>query len=202
VLFTHTDHLPLLRRYMKVKLGQRCSELFHCVQENDLALESCENRLLESVLPARADDRPAIPGQYELFKGFTPAELRVIASLLQRRVYPQSEIIINAGDEASELFFLARGGVSVFVNVDSVKRKRLATFTRGMVFGEMAVIDRAPRSAMIVADSEVTCDVMSRDDFDHLDQSHPGIKIKLLESLCQCLCRRLRTVNRKLAVFD
>jgi glutaminase len=71
-----------------------------------------------------------------------------------------------------------------------------------MVFGEMAVVDRAPRSAMIVADSEVVCDVMSLDDFERLGTTHPAIKIKLLENLSLCLCRRLRTVNRKLAVFD
>jgi glutaminase len=66
----------------------------------------------------------------------------------------------------------------------------------------MAVIDRAPRSALIVADSEVTCDVMTIEDFDRLGTAHAGVKIKLLENLCLCLCRRLRTVNRKLAVFD
>jgi len=202
VLFTHSDHLPLLRRYMKVKLGDRYSELFRTMQENDLALEWCENRVIEAALPARRDDSPATPGQYELFANFTPAEIGVIGSLLRRRIYQQGETIINAGDEASELFFLARGVVSVFVAVDDKTRKRLATFTRGMVFGEMAVIDRAPRSALILADSEVICDVMTIEDFDRLGTTHPGAKIKLLENLCLCLCRRLRTVNRKLAVFD
>ena len=202
VLFTHSDHLPLLRRYMKVKLGGRYSELFRSVQENDLALEWCENRVIEAALPPRLDDGPATPGQYELFQNFTPSELEVMASLLLRRTYPPTESIINAGDEAREIFFLARGGVSVFVPLAGGARKRLATFTRGMVFGEMAVLDRAPRSAMIVADTEVVCDVMSLEDFDRLGLTHPGLKIKLLENLCLCLCRRLRTVNRKLAVFD
>jgi len=137
-----------------------------------------------------------------LFENFTPAEITVIASLLQRRTYQQNETIINVGDEARELFFLARGGVSVFVPLESGERKRLATFTRGMTFGEMAVIDRAPRSAVIVADSEVVCDVLSIEEFERLGTTHPGIKIKLLENLCLCLSRRLRAVNRKLAVFD
>jgi glutaminase len=209
VVFTHSNHLPLLRRYMKVKLGERFAELFRSMEENDLALEWCENRVIEAALPAGRDDGPAAPGQYELFENFTQPEIGVIASLLQRRTYQQSEIIINVGDEARELFFLARGEVSVFVLVDTAAgpessraQKRLATFTRGMVFGEMAVIDRAPRSARIVADSEVVCDVLGIEDFDRLGTTHPGIKIKLLENLCLCLCRRLRTVNRKLAVFD
>jgi glutaminase len=202
VLFTHSDHLPLLRRYMKVRLGDRYSGLFRSMQENDLALEWCENRVIEAALPARDDDGPATPGQYELFANFAPDEIGVIGALLRRRIYQQGETIINTGDEASELFFLARGAVSVFVAVDDKTRKRLATFTRGMVFGEMAVIDRAPRSAQILADSEVMCDVMTIEDFDRLGTTHPEVKIKLLENLCLCLCRRLRTVNRKLAVFD
>ena len=202
ILFTHADHLPLLRRYMKVKLGTRYSELFRSVPENDLALEWSENRIIESSLPTRKDDRPVTRGHYELFKNFSANDLIAIAPLLQRRTYQQGETIINAGDDADELYFLARGGVSVFVPLEGGGRKRLATFTRGMVFGEMAVIDRAPRSAMIVADTEVTCDVLSTANFDGLGTTHPELKIKLLENLCLVLCRRLRMVNRKLSVFD
>ena len=49
----------------------------------------------------------------------------LVAGLLQRRTYQQSETIINVGDEARELYFLARGGVSVFVPLEEGARKRL-----------------------------------------------------------------------------
>jgi glutaminase len=100
------------------------------------------------------------------------------------------------------MFFLARGSVIVFVPLESGGRKRLATFSAGMVFGEMAVIDRAPRSAMIVADSPVVCDALDVEDFERLGTTHPRIKIKLLEKLTVILSRRLRKANRKLSVFD
>ncbi len=202
VLFTHAEHLPLLRRYLKVKLGGRYEELFRAIEDNDLALEWCENRLIEAALPDRAADRLAKLERYELFANFTPDELAVIASLLKRRVYQQSEAIINAGDEARELFFLARGGVSVLIPTESGAPRRLATFSTGMVFGEMAVIDRAPRSAKIVADTEVVCDVLGLEDFENLSTTQPSVKIKLLENLSLCLCQRLRKANRKLSVFD
>jgi CRP-like cAMP-binding protein len=137
-----------------------------------------------------------------LLEKFTREETLMIASLLLRKTYQQGEVIINAGDDAGEMFFLAGGSVSVFVPLESGGRKRLATFAAGMIFGEMAIIDRAPRSAMIVADSPVTCDALRVEDFDQLGTTHPGIKIKLLESLSLCLCRRLRAANRKLSVFD
>ena len=71
-----------------------------------------------------------------------------------------------------------------------------------MVFGEMAMIDRAPRSAIIMADTKVECDLLSLEDFDELGRSHPNIKINLLDSLSLGLCRKLRKANREISVFD
>ena len=202
VLFTHAEHVPLLRRYMKAKLDDRYPDLFRSIEDNDLALEWCENRLIKAALPDGPGDRLAKPEQYELFGNFTRDEISEIGPLLKRRVYQQTEVIINVGEDARELFFVARGAVSVLVPAEASAHRRLATFSAGMVFGEMAVIDRAPRSARIVADTEVECDVLSLDDFEKLSTSHPGVKIKLLENLCLCLSQRLRKANRKLSVFD
>jgi glutaminase len=165
-------------------------------------LEWCENRLLENELPARRIGDTASPAQYELFANFTAEELAVVTALLKRRIYQRSETIIRAGDDARELFFLARGSVSVFIALPSGAQKRLATFSPGMSFGEMAVIDRAPRSAMIVADTEVECDLLTVEDIEPLGQTYPGIKIKLLENLCLGLCRKLRKANRELSTFE
>lgn len=202
LLFTHTGQLSLLRRYLKLKLGGRFEELFHAFDENDLALEWCEDRVLDRALPRRSPGAKASPKDYELLTGLTPDELANIRRLLLRRNYDPGEVIIHAGDKAGEIFFLAQGGVSVFTSPQAESRKRLATFSAGMVFGEMAAIDRAPRSAMIVADSRVACDVLSLEDFEQLGTTHPGIKIRLLENLSLCVCRRLRTANRKLSVYD
>jgi glutaminase len=71
-----------------------------------------------------------------------------------------------------------------------------------MSFGEMAVIDRAPRSALIVADTEVECDLLAVGDLEQLGQQHPAIQIQLLQNLCLGLCRKLRKANREFSVFD
>ena len=201
-LHAHTSRLSLIRRYLKLKLGDRFEQLFHAFEDNDLALEWCEDRLLEKAMPRRSASASASLADYEMFENFTEAELAAMGNLLQRRSHREGEAIINAGDPASEIYFLAQGSVSVFTSPEVESRKRLATFSAGMVFGEMAAIDRAPRSAMIVADSEVVCDVLSLEDFERLDAEHPGIKIKLLQNLSLGLCRRLRTANRKLSVYD
>ena len=201
-LFTHIGHQPLLRRYLKAKLGRRFEKLFQPFDDNDHALEWCENRLLKKTLPGRPLRRAIKAGQYELCKNFTADELKIFGLLLKRRTFAPGETLIRLGDQAREMFFLARGNVSVFVPQSEGARRRLATFSAGMNFGEMALIDGAPRSAMIVADSAGECDGLSVEDFDRLAGTHPVIKIKLLKNLNLSLCHRLRKANRELSLFD
>ena len=200
VVFTQVDRLPLLRRVMKLKLAERYEDLFRPLEDNDLALEWCENRVIAAALPNRPADQIVKPEQYELFENFTAPEIAQVVALLQRRTYQPDEVILKAGDPGDEMFFLAKGRASVFAQAESGARKRLATFSPSMVFGEIAMLDHAPRTATIIADSEITCDVLNRESFQQLGASHPGIKIKLLENLSLCLCRRLR--ERKLSVLE
>ncbi len=202
LLFTHADRFPVLRRLMKVKLEARYEELFRMFDDIDPALECCENRLLETTLAGQRMNGPVPPAQYELFAGLTPEESAIASGLLKSRSYQRGETIINVGDEAGHLFFLACGNVSVVITLPSGRPKRLATFSAGMAFGEMAVIDRAPRSAMIQADTEVQCDLLALEDLTHLGETHPAIKIKLLHNLSLGLCRKLRKANREIGILE
>lgn len=202
VLFAHTDHLPLLRRYMKARLEQSYAEKFRVFDDHDPALEWCENQLLAATLPGGLMDQLVLPEQYELFQGLRSEEIQVILPHLKRRRFRPGETIVHTGDQANELFFLARGHVSVLVQPTSGTTKRLATFSAGMAFGEMAVIDHAQRSANIVADTEVECDLLDLPAFESLAVSHPYIKIKLLQNLCLGLSRKLRKANRDISVLD
>jgi glutaminase len=202
VLFVHVDRFPLLRRFMRAKLGTRCDELYRVFEDADPALEWCENQLLGKRIPHWTLEREVSPESYELFENMSATEIAQLAPLLKRKTYLPGEVIIQAGDAASDLLFLARGNVSVFLTLATGARKRLATFSAGMAFGEMAIIERAPRSAMILADTEVQCDLLALEDFEQLSVSCPQIKIKLLESLGSRLSRRLRDTDRALQALS
>jgi len=202
VLFAQSERTPLLRRYMKVKLGAQFDELFRAFDDLDPALEWCENRVLAAAIPGWSLERRVETDRCELLQGFAPAEIAVLKSLLKRKTYQRGENIIRMGDEAREMFFIVRGTVSVILALPSGAEKRLATFSAGMVFGEMAVLDGAPRSAKIVSDSEVECDLLSVEDFNRLGGIHPNIKIKMLENLCLGFCGRLRKANRQMGVLE
>jgi glutaminase len=202
LVFTHVERFSLLRRIMKAKLNVRYDELFRSFEDNDPALEWCENRLLETTPKTQPLNGSLERKDYELFTELTADELSILSALLKSRVYQTGETIIQVGDEARHLFFLTRGLVSVLISLPSGGSKRLATFSPGMAFGEMAVIDRAPRSAMIKADTEVECDLLSVEDFSRLGETHPAIKIKLLQNLSLGLCRKLRKANREISILE
>ncbi len=202
LLFVRTTHLPLLRRFMKIKLGERLESQFKAFEDKDPALEWCENLLLQGKVPDWTLGREAAPASYELFEDMTLEEVEQVVPLLQRKKYAAGEAILQAGDWPSDLYFLARGNASVYLMMPPGSRKRLATFSAGMVFGEMAVIERAPRSAMVVADTEVQCDLLSLEAFEALSVVSPQIKIKLLASLGARLSRRLRDAHRELRALS
>jgi glutaminase len=71
-----------------------------------------------------------------------------------------------------------------------------------MAFGEMALLDRSPRSAEVSADTEVECDLLKLEDFELLGENHPRIKLVLLGNLALRLSRNLRKRNLEYSIFD
>ena len=201
-LFTNTSRTPQLSRYMKLKVKEQVDTLFLSFKDNDTALEWCENRLLAAKIPARVSEQRVAPPDYELFAGINADEVAILSALLDRRHFHQGEVIVQFGAPAGELFFLARGCASVTIPLAGGTQKRLATFSAGMAFGEMALLDRAPRSAAVTADTEVECDLLTLEHFEQLGESHPRIKSLLLRNLALGLSRKLRKANREISVFD
>jgi glutaminase len=54
----------------------------------------------------------------------------------------------------------------------------------------------------VTADTEVECDLLKLQDFEQLGESHPHVKIVLLNNLALSLSRKLRKANREISVFD
>jgi len=202
VAFTHPGKVPGLRRYLRFKLKDQINDYYLTFGEMDLALEWCEDKLLARRMAAWSPDHTTEVDDYELFDGLSAEERTTIKAMLSRQSYQSGEVIVRFGDEAKELFFLKAGSASVTVTLASGEQKRIATFSPGMAFGEMAMLDRAPRSAVVTADMNVTCELLKLDDFEALSQTHPNIKITLLKNLALGLCRKLRKANREMSVFD
>ncbi len=202
IVFSRARHLPGLRRYMKAKLGDRFDACYRAFDDNDLALEWCENKWLGALLPSSADTRIDSIESYDLFRGLTPEELQIVAKLLECRSYRQNEVLVEIGEEAGELFLIRKGSAEITIPLANGAQRRLGVFSPGMSFGELAMLDRAPRSAVVRAETDLECHLLKRDDFEALEQTHPHIKITLIKNMALAMARLLRKATREVSVFD
>jgi glutaminase len=198
LLFANCEGFPELGSYIRRKLGHADSGLWRNF-EDDYAMEYCEDVLLNI-----EDDVQAAASfeEFELFAGLSPEEIEVIAARLTRQTYARDELIMVQGEPASKLFLLASGKVSIKLDLPGGKTKRLATLSPGLVFGEMAWIERSRRSAAVIADMDSLCSQLDMDDFDAMVAEHSGIKVRIQENLLRIFSRNLRKANDEIGVLS
>jgi glutaminase len=166
-------------------------------EDNDLAVEWCENRLLASAdVPAAqtgADTLAAFP----LFAGIAERSLEHLRNRMRSARYSAGTTIISAGqDEDDRVFFIWDGEVSVVLSLSDGSTQRIATLSSGMNFGEMVMLGQPRRSAHVHADTAVTCLTLSGRDLDEVSVDHPQIKIAILRNLSLDLAQKLRQANQ------
>jgi glutaminase len=169
-------------------------------EDNDLAVEWCENRLLGGNAPA--SDGQANLADNPLFKG-VPAELmQRVEALTSMQTFKQGAQILATGQaDDGRIFFIVCGRVSILVPLQEGGHQRIASLGPGMNFGEMALLGQTARSASVYADTEVVCRVMETDAFNQLAQELPQLKISLLENLSNDLANKLRRATNWIAAL-
>ena len=170
--------------------------------ELDAALEWVENRILKEARLERVAEKPLELHEVELFKGRKQETLAALEACMDKRAFKAGESIFRRGDEGDELFLIRRGSVRIMLPLDDKQSHHLATFGRGDFIGEMAFLDRAPRSADAVAFSDTDLYALSRQRFDTLAKEHKRLAITLLDGLARMLAIRLRYTNAELRLLQ
>ena len=165
--------------------------------DTDRALEWAEDQLIVRALGAPKDDDEYPLEHLDMLVDLGKAERDVLGASLVRRSYRKGDVVFREGDEGRDLYIIARGTASVRIRLAGENReKRLATFSAGTVFGELALLDAGPRSATVQADEDLICYVLTDAAFAALTREHQAVAIKLLASLGRELGRRLRRANQ------
>lgn len=124
-----------------------------------------------------------------LFSNCTPDEIEVIAQAVQEQSYEPGQIIVTQGSPGQAFYLVVSGRVEILRD-----GKSLGAFGPGDFFGEMSLIDNAPRSATIRALEPARCLMLSSWDFKAILERTPTIAIRLLE----VLSRRLRVADERI----
>jgi CRP-like cAMP-binding protein len=85
------------------------------------------------------------------FDGFRDEDLRRVGELSDEVELPAGTIVVDQGDPGTHCFVVLEGTASVYVRGEHV-----ASVGPGSMIGEMALVDHRPRTATVVADTDLT----------------------------------------------
>jgi CRP-like cAMP-binding protein len=122
-----------------------------------------------------------------LFAGLSKRDLRRVAALARTTHYPAGTVVVRAGDAGNSFHVVLEGSARVETSGHRTLRRRVGDF-----FGEMSLLDGAPRSADVTATTELVTMSIGRSGFAKLLRDEPSVAMGVLRALAQ----RLRDAER------
>ena len=126
-----------------------------------------------------------------LFAGVSARHVRKIAAVGSAASFDAKTVIVSAGDPGDAFFVLLAGRAEVRRG----RGRPRVELGPGAYFGELALLDRAPRSATVVAKSDTICLMLARKQFEKVLKDEPAVAYAMLGTLAT----RLRELDASAA---
>jgi PPM family protein phosphatase len=159
-----------------------------CVRVPDGAVEAIDGRAEELAL--KLEVLKGMP----LFRYLSYKELVRVMNITGSRDVDAADRIFAEGEAGQQMFVLLRGNVRLHKGETPI-----ASLGKGAHFGEMALVDRSPRSLSATADEPSRLLTIDRRDFYEIIKKEPELSTKLLWSFVQVLADRLRKTTADLS---
>jgi CRP-like cAMP-binding protein len=114
--------------------------------------------------------------QVPLFSGLAPRYLRRIGDLTEEQRYMEGARVVREGDVGDTFYVILEGQAKVV----SASGRVVNRLRPGDFFGEISLLDGGPRTASVVADTELTMLALARKDFLRVIRQDPAVGVKLL----------------------
>lgn len=125
----------------------------------------------------------------EFFEDFSADELARVRALAEEVTAEAGAVLMEQGDVGQEAFVVCKGQAGVYVN-----GTRVATIGAGSAVGEMALLDRRPRSATVKALTDLELLSFKSSEFQELLESMPKAATRVIAQLNN----KLREQNQQL----
>jgi CRP-like cAMP-binding protein len=126
--------------------------------------------------------------QVPLFSALSRKELGLVARRSEDVNVSPGKVLVSEGAPGSEFFVIVDGTAKV-----TRQGRKVATLGPGSAFGELPLLDRAPRNASVVAETPMELVVLGQREFAGILDEVPGFARKLLAGLAH----RLRDADAK-----
>lgn len=95
-------------------------------------------------------ERAEVLSGVPFFDGFSAEDLHRVVELSDEIELPAGTVVVDQGDPGTQCFVIVEGLASVYVRGEHV-----ASLDAGSMVGEMALVDHRPRTATVVADTDL-----------------------------------------------
>ena len=136
-----------------------------------------------------ASDKIGILKGIRLFAGCSPSELARLTQLFDESWRAAGTTLVREGKPGSEFYVIVEGRAEA-----TLRGQHLATLGPGDFFGEMSLLEVAPRAATVVAETDLSLLVLEPRGFASLLAVAPTVGMKMMRSMSQRL-RALETVT-------
>jgi len=124
-------------------------------------------------------------GRVSILAGLARPQLERIAAVCKWREFDAGEQILSYRDPSTDVFLLGAGKVRVIIYSAEGKAVVFTDLRPGAMFGEIAAIDRGPRSASVEAIEACTIASLSAPQFEHLLMGQPAVALATLRHVTQ-----------------
>ena len=143
-------------------------------------------------------ERSSLLKTITLFSNLGKTHLNDIAGYCVERSFEKDEVILTQGDLGIGLYVMVSGRVKIVKEIASGEKLEIAEHGPGDFFGEITVLDNAPRTASVIALENSRCLVLSAWEFKAILTAHPEIALKILP----VLVKRFRETNERLLALS
>ena len=159
-------HIMTALQRVGIKLAME-ERSIHLTKENEKHEDMVRNR--EVLLRMKTLRR------VELFSQMNDDELRKLAERLKYAPFAKGNIISKRGAIAHWLYIIINGEAEVYVEAANGEKHVLNVLSKGSFFGEMGMMTGAPRSASVIAKTDVECYRLDKEAFEEILLARPGI---------------------------
>ena len=133
-----------------------------------------------------------------IFSDLRKGELRKLEKIVHLRRFKPGEEVFREGEPGVGMYIVRSGGIDILQRSEDGSEQCLAHLGSGDFFGELALLDEAPRSATARATEPTELWGIFRPDLMDLIQRDPRLGVKIVLPLARLVGERLRRTNELL----
>jgi len=130
-----------------------------------------------------------------LFSGFTPEEIQGFSSIITDKNIAAGMAVFIEGMPGESLYLIEKGTIRISKMLAEGEEKTLVVLGVDDFFGEMAILDGAPRSATARVIEDAKLLLIRKNDFESLCDGDPKIGLKFLRNIIKVFTGRVRDSN-------